>query len=126
MQFFQQIVLTTIADDFSEVIQSQDDLCGISIAKRWKAHIIMIWTRRGDESRTINSIRDIVFTQAQENVKITLQNPRNCYYRKHRDHPGFDELLAKTSFEEYTARKALNEIVSPEDQRPSGGDALSF
>ena len=119
LEFFQQVLLAAVGDDFAEVIQPRDDLCGVSITKRWKAYVVMIWTRRGEQTKSIDGIKEAILSQAPDDIKQVLLNEKNCYYKKHRDHAGFDETLARTSMQEYEARKAENDLVSPEDQKPS-------
>ena len=119
LEFFQQVLLAAVGDDLAKFVQPRDDICGVSITKRWQAFVIMIWTRRGDQSKTIEGVKEAVLSQASDAIKEILSNEKNCYYKKHREHAGFDDTLAKQMMQEYERRKAENNMFSPEDQRPS-------
>lgn len=124
--FFQQVLLAAVSDDFADLIQARDDICGVSITKRWNAWIVMIWTRRASEAKTIEGIKDAILVEAPAAVKAALQQEKNCYYKKHREHDEFDKELAKRLMEEYEAKKAANEIISPDDERPRTTDQMPF
>lgn len=126
LQFFQQVLLAAVSDDFGDLIQPRDDICGVSVTRRWKAWIIMIWTRRAGEVKTIQSIKDAVLSEAPTAVLNALQFEKNCYYKKHREHDEFDEALAKRLLDEYERKKAANEIISPDDERPCRTAQMPF
>ena len=105
LQFFQQVLLMAVNQQFDDVIQPRDDLCGISISKRWKGSTIVIWTRRADEEKTIQAIKDIVLSQVSDSVKRILEDAKNCYYKAHREHTEFDDALAERLLAEYVAKR---------------------
>lgn len=106
-EVLEQILLMAVNGYFDDVIQPRDDICGVSFTKRWKGGSIAIWTRRADEEKTIEGIRDLVFSQLPTRVKTLLEEGNNCYYKKHREHADFDNELAKRLKDEYDARKNL-------------------
>ncbi|KAG8530446.1 uncharacterized protein KY384_004948 [Bacidia gigantensis] len=126
LQFFQQVLLAAVGEDFADVIQPRDDLCGISFTKRWKASMIMIWTRKGSEEKTIRGIREVIESQAPDNIRELLKNERFCYYKKHREHDDFDEELAKQSLDAYNKKKMRGEITSPDDEQPEQSTDRAF
>ena len=105
LQFFQQVLLMAVNEQFDDVIQPRDDLCGISVSKRWKGSTIIIWTRRADEEKTIQAIKDVVLSQVSDSVKRILEDGKNCYYKGHREHTGFDDALARRLMVEYVAKR---------------------
>ena len=105
LQFFQQVLLMAVNAHFDDVIPPRDDLCGISLSRRWKSSTIVVWTRRADEERTIQAIKDIILSQVSDRIKLILKDPKNCYHKRHRDHPEFNEALANRMMTDYVAKK---------------------
>ena len=105
LHFFQQVLLMAVNAHFDDVILPRDDLCGISLSRRWKGSTILVWTRRADEEKTIQAIKDIILSQVSDGIKSILEDAKNCYYKRHRDHAEFDEALADKLMIEYVTKK---------------------
>ena len=118
VKFFETVLMAAVGEAFGDVIQPRDDLCGISFTRRYSSSLIMIWTRRASEQKTIQGIWDIVEAEASDKVQALLQNEKYCYYKPHREHAEFDEKLAKQQMDAYNARKSQGEITSPDEGAP--------
>ena len=69
-----------------------DDICGLSYSVRFNSVLITIWNRDGFNKKSIDGIRDVVF----EKLNPTLKPKDNAvFYKKHSDHAGFEEAVAK-------------------------------
>ncbi|KAL9630307.1 MAG: hypothetical protein Q9164_006487 [Protoblastenia rupestris] len=96
LQLMEQVVFAAGGEQFLHVIQPHDDLCGISFSKRLNSSLIMIWTRQADNEKTKQGIKSVLSGYVTDNLKPLLEDHRNSYYKRHREHVGFDVQLAKT------------------------------
>ncbi|MCJ1433251.1 hypothetical protein MMC27_002610 [Xylographa pallens] len=91
---WKEILLLAVGEQFADVIQPKDDLCGISLSVRFNSNLIMIWNRDGTAQASIDGIRDVVL----QNLSPALQPKENSYYYKpHSDHAGFSEVVARAA-----------------------------
>ena len=86
LRFFEDLLMLAVGEAFSDVIQPKDDLCGISYTRRYSSSLIMIWTRKAKEQKTIQGIKDIVDAESSAKIRTLLQNEKYCYYKTHREH----------------------------------------
>lgn len=71
-----------------------DDLCGCSMSVRFNNNLISIWNRDGTNTKTIDGIFAVVL----ENLSAELQPKEgHHYYKRHSDHQGFGEVVAKAN-----------------------------
>ncbi|KAL8712148.1 MAG: hypothetical protein Q9220_003582 [cf. Caloplaca sp. 1 TL-2023] len=106
-----------------------DDICGLSLSRRFNSDLITVWNRRCDNQASIDGIRDVIFTQLSSNLK---PKEGSFYYKKHSEHSGFSEVIAAMrkdedvkSPEEEAAKVKVGEVekaMMEEDQREEVGD----
>jgi len=91
---WKEILLFGVGENFADVIQPKDDLCGFSLSVRFNSNLIMIWNRDGKAEKTINGIRDVILAELSPELK-----PRDgsYYYKQHCEHSGFSEVVAKAA-----------------------------
>ena len=108
-----------------------DDICGLSFISRYNASHITIWNRDGSNEKSINAIRDTVLANISAEVK---PKDENIFYKKHSDHAGFEEAVAKVKADAQAkiakseAKKAEKEKAEmeamAEEKAESGDEAL--
>lgn len=94
------------------MILTGDDLCGLSLSRRFNSDLITIWNRRANDQASIDGIRDVVLAQLSPNLK-----PRegSFYYKIHSEHKGFSEIVA--------AAKKVDDEVKPVEEVAKVEDA---
>ncbi|CAF9907902.1 hypothetical protein IMSHALPRED_006527 [Imshaugia aleurites] len=96
-----------------------DDLCGLSLSVRFNSNLITIWNRDGANEKTKEGILAVVL----EKVSSELQpQPRNYYYKKHSEHAGFSEVVARAS--ERSKEAEEGKIAEAVVKGPEGDEAL--
>ncbi len=143
-EFWKEILLLAVGEQFSDVIQPGkrmfalllcsycitdailgDDLCGLSYSVRFNSVLIMIWNRDGSNQKSINGIRDVVLNKITPELK-----PKDSaiFYKKHSEHAGFDEAVAKAKAvkdaEQIDAGEDGAKIVEAEVTKDEGDKAL--
>ena len=105
--FLESILMAAVGRSFDVCMQGIDDanptsndyLCGISMSNRDKSSLISIWNRRGDNEQTKQKILEVVYQWISSDLKKLLDDKpsyyQNYYYKKHSEHKGFDEVVAK-------------------------------
>ena len=78
-----------------------DDLCGVSLSVRFNSDLISIWTRDGTNQKTIDGILSVML--AKLSPSLAPKEKSNYYYKKHSEHKGFDEVVAKAKSESASA-----------------------
>lgn len=73
---------------------SGDDLCGISMSTRFNTNLISIWHRRADASSSKEGILRVVKETIAPDLKEVLVDG-SYYYKRHSEHAGFSELVAR-------------------------------
>ncbi|KAL8724106.1 MAG: hypothetical protein Q9181_006983 [Wetmoreana brouardii] len=68
-----------------------DDICGLSLSRRFSSDLILIWNRRADLQPSVDAIRDVVLAQLSPELK---PKEGSFYYKRHSDHAGFAEVVA--------------------------------
>ncbi|MCJ1284074.1 hypothetical protein MMC26_003405 [Xylographa opegraphella] len=91
---WKEILLLAVGEQFADVIQPKDDLCGISLSVRFNSNLIMIWNRDGSAQASIDGIRDVVLNNLSADLK---PKDNSYYYKQHSDHAGFSEVVAKAA-----------------------------
>ncbi|KAL8750362.1 MAG: hypothetical protein Q9184_006452 [Pyrenodesmia sp. 2 TL-2023] len=92
-EFWVEVLLLAVGEQFSEVLGKGDDLTGISLSRRFNSDLITIWNRRAttETEASITGIKDIVLAQLSENLK---PKEGSYYYKRHSEHAGFEEIVA--------------------------------
>ncbi|KAL8923885.1 MAG: hypothetical protein Q9208_004321 [Pyrenodesmia sp. 3 TL-2023] len=93
-EFWVEVLLLAVGEQFSEVLGKGDDLCGISLSRRFNSDLITIWNRRApttEPSPSVTGIKDVILAQLSDNLK---PKEGSFYYKKHSEHAGFEEIVA--------------------------------
>lgn len=69
-----------------------DDLCGLTLSTRFNSDLIQIWTRDGNNTLTIDGIIKTIMEKLTPELK---PKEGSYYYKKHSEHAGFAEAVAK-------------------------------
>ena len=112
-QTWKEMLLLAVGEQFADVIQpsksfntfmpssalpftnrlsTEDDLCGLSLGIRFSSHLITIWNRDGNAQASIDGIRDVILAKISPEIR---PKDGSYYYKKHSEHAGFSEVLAK-------------------------------
>jgi len=143
-EFWKEVLLLAVGEQFSDVIQPGkqalvplpcfcyvtdaipgDDLCGLSYSVRFNSVLIMIWNRDGSNQKSIDGIRDVVLEKISPELK-----PKDSaiFYKKHSEHAGFDEAVAKAKAVEDAKKMDAGEdslkIVEAEVKKDESDKAL--
>lgn len=136
--FWKEVLMLAVGEQFVDVIQPRkyhlptqrcsptpltqnagDDLCGLSMSVRFNSNLITIWNRDGANEKTKDGILAVVL----ENVSPELKpQPRNYYYKRHSEHAGFSEVVARAS--ERSKEAEEGRIAEAEVRGPEGDEAL--
>lgn len=81
---------------------TEDDLCGVSLSVRFNSNLITIWNRDGTNQKSIDGILAVVLDKLSPELK---PKEGSYYYKKHSEHAGFSEVVAKAK-EAEDAKKA--------------------
>lgn len=65
----------------------RDHILGISYSPRLYVSHISIWTKNGDNKRSIEALQRTILSRLSEDLRPTLEG--EYYYKKHREHQGF-------------------------------------
>ncbi|KAL9024646.1 MAG: hypothetical protein Q9196_006360 [Gyalolechia fulgens] len=109
-EFWVEVLLLAVGEQFSEVIGKGDDLCGLSLSRRFTSDLITIWNRRANDQASIDGIRDVVLAQLSPNLK---PKEGSFYYKRHSEHEGFSEIVAAAKNGEEV--KPVEEVAKVED-----------
>ena len=90
----------------------EDDLCGLSLSIRFNSNLITIWNRNGDATKSIEGILNVVLAGLSPEIK-----PKEgaYYYKKHSEHAGFSDVVAKAAEEAMTSGKIEEAKVGEEE-----------
>ncbi|KAI4126850.1 MAG: hypothetical protein LQ338_003523 [Usnochroma carphineum] len=110
-EFWVEVLLLAVGEQFSDVLGNGDDLCGISLSRRFSSDLIQIWNRRASDEASINGIRDVVLAQLSPNLK---PKDASFYYKKHSEHQGFEEIVAAAK-KRGEMEKETKEVAKVED-----------
>ncbi|KAL8798560.1 MAG: hypothetical protein Q9200_007749 [Gallowayella weberi] len=90
-EFWKEVLLMAVGEQFSEALQKGDDICGLSLSRRHYNDIITIWNRRADNQASVNGIRDVILAQLSEELK---PKENAFYYKAHSAHKDFSTAVA--------------------------------
>ncbi|KAL9017016.1 MAG: hypothetical protein Q9185_005665 [Variospora sp. 1 TL-2023] len=100
-EFWVEVLLMAIGEQFSEVLAEGDDICGISLSRRFNSDLIQIWNRRSGgpgnnqaSSSSASSSVDGIYKVVSEKLspELTLKEGQS-YYKRHSEHAGFKEIF---------------------------------
>ena len=86
---------------------------------RFNSNLITIWNRDGANEKTKDGILAVVLEKVSPELK---PQPRNYYYKKHSEHAGFSEVVARAS--EMSKKAEEGKIAEAEVRSPEGDEAL--
>ncbi|KAI4282608.1 MAG: hypothetical protein L6R38_002800 [Xanthoria sp. 2 TBL-2021] len=115
-EFWKEVLMLAVGEQFSDAIQSGDDLCGLSFSRRFNSAHITIWNRRANFETSVNAIRDVVLAQLSDELK---PKEGTYYYKAHSEHKGFDEAVA-------ARKKEGEEDARMESAKVGDGEAESI
>ncbi|KAI9837252.1 MAG: hypothetical protein M1819_000326 [Sarea resinae] len=104
--FYLQILLMAIGDDTFQV-EKGDDICGVSLSIRFTSNLITVWNRDGSNLSSINGIRDAVLANLPS--EHMPKDEKAYYYKRHDEHAGFSESVAKAKEMEKLAKGTKDE-----------------
>lgn len=114
-EFWKEILMMAVGEQFADVIQPGDDLCGLSLSVRFNNNLISIWNRDGANESTKNGILSVVLDQISADLR-----PRegHYYYKRHSEHAGFSDVVAKANEKEVDEGKIREaEVMGSEGDR---------
>lgn len=86
---------------------------------RFNSNLITIWNRDGANEKTKEGILAVVLEKVSPELR---PQPRNYYYKKHSEHAGFSEVVARAS--EMSKKAEEGKIEEAEVKSPEGDQAL--
>ena len=89
---------------------------------RFNSNLITIWNRDGTKEKTVNGILAIVLEKLNPELK---PKEGSYYYKKHSEHAGFDEVVAKAKAakDEDKARQTSNSSGKIEEAQVKEAEA---
>ncbi|KAL2048298.1 hypothetical protein N7G274_000209 [Stereocaulon virgatum] len=106
-QFWKELLVLAVGEEFFDVVQKGDDICGLSLSMRYNGNTISIWHRDATNEKSKDGILAVILDKLSPELKPTQQS--HIYYKKHSTHPGFDSAVAQTK----EAEKAGTPSSSP-------------
>jgi hypothetical protein len=98
--FWKEVLLLAVGEQFTDALEPKDaprdDLCGLSLSVRFNSNLITIWNRDGENEKTIQGILDVVLEKVSSEYE---PKTGSYYYKKHSEHQGFQEAVAKAKAE---------------------------
>ncbi|MCJ1447284.1 MAG: hypothetical protein MMC23_007795 [Stictis urceolatum] len=91
-QFWKETLLLAVGEQFADVLEPRDDICGLSLSTRFNSNLITVWNRDGGNQKAIDGILEVVLAQISEAIK---PRENTYYYKKHSEHAGFQEAVTK-------------------------------
>ena len=82
----------------------------MSLSVRFNSNLITIWNRDGSNEKSKEGILSVVLEKLSPDLK-PIQ--RNYYYKKHSEHVGFSEVVAKAN-EKSNEKRAADDGKIPE------------
>ncbi|MCJ1375724.1 hypothetical protein MMC20_006961 [Loxospora ochrophaea] len=112
-EFWKEILMMAVGDQFADVVQPKDDICGISLNIRMHTNLVSIWTRDGSNEKSWRGILGVVFEQLSPELKPKEENIFKPYYKMHSQHAGFSEVV--------TVAKKAEEAKKVEEAKVDAG-----
>lgn len=72
----------------------EDDLCGLSLSIRFNSNLITIWNRDGTAQATVDGMLNTILTKISPDIR---PKDGSYYYKRHSEHAGFSDVLAKAA-----------------------------
>ena len=143
---WKEVLLLAVGEQFADVIQPRtplpfplpskgvrtgpsctdtygigDDLCGLSFHVRYNSNLICVWNRDGAAQGTIDGILKVVLEKVSPELR---PKEGSYYYKRHAEHQGFAEALARAQEREAAASKtASEEKERAEKEKEKGGES---
>ncbi|KAL8696476.1 MAG: hypothetical protein Q9201_007637 [Fulgogasparrea decipioides] len=92
-EFWTEVLYMAVGEQIGGVVSPGDDICGLSLSRRFSSDLILIWNRRADLQPSVDAIRDVVLAQLSPELK---PKEGSFYYKRHSDHAGFAEVVKGT------------------------------
>ncbi|KAL9033137.1 MAG: hypothetical protein Q9214_007652 [Letrouitia sp. 1 TL-2023] len=90
-KFWEDVLVLASGEQFADVIEQGDDLCGITLSRRFNSDLITVWNRNADKAKTIDGILSVILQKISPEVK---PKHGSYYYKRHSEHNGFKEAIA--------------------------------
>ena len=86
---------------------------------RFNSNLITIWNRDGGNEASKAGILAVVLEKVSPDL---APQPRNYYYKRHSEHAGFSDVVARAS--ERSTRAEVGRIAEAVVEGPEGDEAL--
>ncbi|KAL8418327.1 hypothetical protein RB594_001799 [Gaeumannomyces avenae] len=129
-----KVQLLAIGEELQGALEEGDQICGVGLSVRFKAHLISIWHRDSSKQKSIDGMLAVVLEALSSLPEDQKPKPDSYFYKKHSDHAGFKappelqavldsqkarDAAAKAAKEAATPQGAASELAVPEIQEPS-------
>ncbi|CRK16887.1 hypothetical protein BN1708_011877 [Verticillium longisporum] len=81
-----RVQLLAIGEELQDVLDDDDQLCGVGLSVRFNAHLISVWHRDASKKKSVDAILRCVLDQLPAELR---PKPDNSFYKRHQDHQGF-------------------------------------
>ncbi|KAL8684886.1 MAG: hypothetical protein Q9218_008088 [Villophora microphyllina] len=88
--FWKEVLYMAVGEQIGEVVLAGDDICGVSLSRRFNSDLIQIWNRRADMQPSVDAILKVVLAQLSDGLK---PKEGSYYYKRHSEHTGFAEVV---------------------------------
>jgi len=92
--FFKNLLTLAIGEQFADALKGRDDICGLTYSTRFNSNLISIWNRDGNNQESIDGILAVVTATVNSDL---IPKEGQYYYKKHSEHAGFHEAVAKAN-----------------------------
>ncbi|KAI4155068.1 MAG: hypothetical protein LQ340_001247 [Diploschistes diacapsis] len=130
-QTWKEFLLLAVGEQFADVIQPKDDLCGLSLSIRFNSNLITIWNRDGAAQGTIDGMLATILAKISPELR---PKDGSYYYKRHSEHASFNDAVAKANerekalisgkIEEAKVREGEVERVEEMERRREEEEAL--
>ncbi|KAL9575866.1 MAG: hypothetical protein Q9212_007619 [Teloschistes hypoglaucus] len=90
-EFWKEVLYLAVGEQMGEVVGQGDDICGLTLSRRFNSDLIQIWNRRADLQDSVDAIRDVVLAKLSAELK---PKEGGYYYKRHSEHAGFAPEVA--------------------------------
>ncbi|MCJ1309732.1 hypothetical protein MMC25_003393 [Agyrium rufum] len=109
---WKEVLMMAVGEQFADVIQPKDDLCGVSLSVRFNSNLITVWNRDGSNQKSIDGILNTVLDKLSPDLR---PKEGSYYYKRHSDHAGFNEVVSRAVTEKEHGGKIEEAQVNDED-----------
>ncbi|RDA84769.1 hypothetical protein CP532_1005 [Ophiocordyceps camponoti-leonardi (nom. inval.)] len=85
--FWTRVQLLAVGERLQSALDQGDQLCGVGLSVRFNSHLITIWHRDSSKQKSIDGILACVMEELPPELR---PKPENYFYKRHRDHAGFN------------------------------------